>query len=76
MSRAMPLSQKVPFAKLSRLLKGYDLCGKDIAEMLGCSAPTGRNRLDNPENFTLGELYTICRKSGIPAEEIREAAVR
>lgn len=61
------------FAKLGRLMKGYELSGRKIAEMLGCAPATGCKKLENPGLFTLADLQKINRAAHIPADEIREA---
>lgn len=65
-----------PYMKMARLLKGYGFNGPKLADVLGCSAPTARARLDAPELLTLADLDRINRFGHIPIEEIREAIVR
>ena len=67
---------EVPYARMQRLMKGYGLNGPKLAEVLKCSEPTARDRLKNPENLTLGELWKICQRGHINMDEIREAIVR
>lgn len=62
-----------PFAKLGRLMKGYELSGRQIAEMLGCAPATGCKKLADPSLFTLADLQKINRAAHIPADEIRDA---
>ena len=66
----------VPFRKMRRLLLGYEIKGADLAEILGCGLDTARRRLDNPETFTLAELYKVATKGHVPVEELRDAFVR
>nr|DAK83935.1 MAG TPA: LAMBDA REPRESSOR (TRIPLE MUTANT)/DNA COMPLEX-DNA COMPLEX, DOUBLE HELIX, TRANSCRIPTION-DNA.1A [Caudoviricetes sp.] len=61
------------FAKVARLIKGYATPPK-VAEMIGCSANTARKKMNDPQQFTLGELNLICRSAHIPVEEMRQAA--
>ncbi len=65
-----------PFAKMTRLLRGYGLTATELAKLLGCSYPTGQKRLNQPESMTLGELDQISRRAHIPIEELREAIQR
>lgn len=68
------IKQKQPaFAKLSRLIRGYGFTGPKLAEILGCSAPTAKKKIDSPEYFTLAELKMLNSAGHIPADEIREA---
>lgn len=65
-----------PFARMTRLLKGYDMNGVTLGKVLGCSAPTARGKIENPERLTLGDLDKLRRVGHIPLEEIKEALVR
>ena len=65
-----------PFAKMRRLLLGYEVDAVALSEIIGCSYNTARTRIDNPERLTLSELDAINRKGHIPIEEIREAISR
>lgn len=65
-----------PFARMTRLLKGYNMNGVTLGKVLGCSAPTARGKIDNPERLTLGDLDKLRRVGHIPLEEIKEALVR
>lgn len=66
----------MPWAKMSRLLKGYDLTGPKLAEILGVSRPTARSRLDEPGKLTLADLDLISRRAHIPLDELRECIGR
>lgn len=67
------LKKKEPdFIKVGRLIRGYATPPK-VAEMLGCSTPTARKKMNEPELFTLGELNMICRRAHIPVEDMRQA---
>lgn len=65
-----------PYARMTRLLRGYGLNGPKLAAVLQVSAPTGQKRLTCPDTLTLGDLDRINRFGHIPIEEIREAIVR
>lgn len=65
-----------PFARMTRLLKGYGMNGITMGEVLGCSAPTARGKIENPERLTLGDLDKLRRVGHIPLEELKEAWVR
>lgn len=64
--------REAPFAKLRRLLRGYELNERGLSEILGCCWKTAQSRLNNPGEFTLDELARISRKAHIPFDEIRE----
>lgn len=62
------------YDKLIILVNGYlALNRKQLADVLGCSYNTARNRLNDPSTFTLGELRLMARALGIPIEEVRAA---
>ena len=65
-----------PFAKMTRLLLSYGMNGVKLSIVIGCSPPTGKKKLDNPELLTLAELDALHRKAHIPIEELREAIAR
>lgn len=65
-----------PFARMTRLLKGYGLNGPGMARVLGVSHPTGKRRLENPQELTIGDLDRLNRFGHIPLEELREAISR
>lgn len=52
--------------------QGLDNCAQ-LAEKCGFSRNTLARRKRSPEDFTIGELRTIGRRLGIPAEELRSA---
>lgn len=62
-----------PCDKLRRLLKGYEITGETLGEMIGCSTVTGCRRLKNPGSLTVAELLAISQRGHIPIDEIREA---
>jgi len=64
----------VPFARISRLIRGYGLTISGLADILHISRPTAKKLLDNPGYFTLRDLDLINRFAHIPLEEIRQAA--
>lgn len=65
--------QKKPYEKMTRLLKSYGLNGTNLAQVIQCSPPTAKKRIENPELLTLQDLEHINRRAHIPMEEIREA---
>lgn len=67
------LKQTENFIEIRRLLKGYDLNAPKLATVLGCSAPTARRKLNEPELLTLSDLKAISQKGHVPIDEIREA---
>lgn len=67
--------KKAPFDAVQRVLRSYYLNGSRIAPVIGVSGPTARKKLENPELFTLKDLYSISKCLGIPWHEIREAMI-
>lgn len=65
--------KEIDFAKVKRLLLGYEITAKTLSEVLGCSQPTARKKLNSPETLTLGELKKISQRKHIPIDEIRES---
>lgn len=63
------------FARMSRLLKGYDFDGPALAKVLGCSAPTALSKIRDPGRLTLKDLDAIRRHGHVPLEEIKDALV-
>lgn len=75
MPHIKPLTPQ-PFARMTRLLRGYGFTGPTLAQILGCTAPTARDRILHPERLTLEDLDNIRRHGHVPLEEIKEALVR
>lgn len=65
--------RKKRFEEMTRLLKGYGFNGENLADVILCSPPTARKRIENPELLTLQDLENINRRGHIPLEKIREA---
>ena len=61
-----------PFLGMYRLLKGYDLDAPALAKVLGCSVPTARAKLDDPQRINLGDLAKIHRYGHIEWGAIQE----
>lgn len=60
-----------PWRDFSVMLNGYaKYTGVSIGRAIGACENTGRNRLNNPETFTIGELKKLCKVYGITQEEI------
>ena len=77
MSELPRLKERKPnFEPVQRVLYSYYLNGTRIAPVIGVSPPTARKKLENPELFTLKDLYSISRNLGIPWHEIREAMIK
>ena len=70
-----PLSPQ-PWARMSRLLKGYGMTGPRLAAILGVSRPTAKARIDAPGKLTLEELDKISRRGHIPLDELRDCIGR
>lgn len=68
--------RKPNFEPVQRVLNSYSLNGTRIAPVIGVSPPTARKKLENPELFSLKDLYNISKQLGVPWHEIREAMVR
>ena len=65
-----------PWAKMTRLIRGYGITTTALANILNVSQPTASRRINNPGTLTLEELYAINTKGHIPLEEIKEAISR
>lgn len=65
-----------PFARMTRLLRGYGFTGPTLAQILGCTAPTARDRILHPERLTLEDLDKIARLGHIPLDELRDCIGR
>jgi hypothetical protein len=76
MPRVNLWKEEIPFVKVRRLLLSYEMNGPKMGNALGKSAKTGKAKLDHPETLTLGELWKISKKVGIPVDELREAITR
>ena len=55
------------------VLNAKRLDGPSLAKILGCTAPTARRKLRDPELLTLGDLRKISRFAHINIDKIREA---
>lgn len=61
-----------PYAELGRLLRGYELnTGPALGAVIDKGDKAALARLLDPGKLTVRELGMICRRAGIPAEEIR-----
>lgn len=68
--------REVPYAKIGKLCKSYDINAPKLAAILDCSRPTAKKKLDNPSCLTIADLDKINRRGGVPLEEIRESIIR
>lgn len=67
------LKKKEPdFIRVTRLIRGYVPVSK-VAEMIGRSVPTARKKINDPRQFTLGELQMISMRAHIPWEDMNQA---
>lgn len=62
----------VPFDSFSKFIKGY-CSAPELAEVLGCTAPTARKKIQKPELFTLGDIKKISERKHIPIDELKGA---
>ena len=60
---------------LTRLLRGYEVNGRNLSVALGCAEETARKKLKDPMRITLGDLRVIHNKFGVPIEDLRGAAL-
>jgi len=67
--------RRKPFEEIRFLLRGR-FSIDELSVLMGCSKPTARIRLNNPETFTLDELARISRNGDVPWDEIKEAMKR
>lgn len=65
-----------PFEKLARFIRGYGYNYTELAVLMGCNIHTASRRMLNPSTFTLGELWDISQKGGIPWDEMKEEMKR
>lgn len=56
---------------MTRLLRGYEVNGSNLAVALGCAEVTARKKLRDPDKLTLGDLRKIHRKFGISPNELK-----
>ena len=70
----MPYKKRAQqFEEFVMLLKGHDLNATQLAKVLGCSFPTAKAKLDDPERFTFGDILKIQNKGHIGKEELKGA---
>lgn len=68
----MPYIPKVrKYDKSRKLLLAYEVGASKLKDILGCSQPTARKKLNNPGELTGDDWMQISRKAHIPVEEIR-----
>lgn len=60
---------------LTRLLRGYEINGANLAKALGCAEETARKKIQDPNRLTVGDLTAIHIKFGVPIEDIRELVI-
>lgn len=56
---------------MTRLLRGYEINGSNLAAAIRCSPGTARKKIEHPQYLTVGDLDAIHRQFGIPVDEIR-----
>lgn len=54
------------------ILYSFDPSKKQLSRLMGVSRATVYNKLNNPENITIGELRNLDKKFKFSAEELRE----
>lgn len=71
--------EKQRFLPLSRLINGAVITSgmtpADVGAAIGKSRQTASTRLQHPEEMSFKELIMLCRKTGIPIDELR-ASIR
>ena len=64
------------FIAVARLLRGYGIKASTLAAAIGCSYPTAKKKLEEPQYLTLSDLSLCSKHFSIPIEEIRNAITR
>ena len=62
-----------PHEKMERLLNSYKINAPKLAQALGISVPTAREKLQHPEKLNLGDLTNVHKYCHIEWSEIRNA---
>lgn len=57
--------------KSRKLLLAYEIGSAKMADMLGCSMPTARKKINDPGKLTGDEWLRISKFGHIPIDEIR-----
>ncbi len=65
------VKRELPHEKSKRLLKGYGITARRLAEILPCSEPTARKKINNPGLLSGDDWLKISRRGHIPVDEIR-----
>lgn len=58
--------------KLKSIMVEHGYNQRDFEVFLDVSPVTLRKKIRNPDNFTIGELNSLSKKSGIPREKLLE----
>lgn len=61
---------------LKTIQGGHRKTDEEMSKILGCSKPTYRNRIKNPDNMTAKEIRNICLKFNISAENLVNGVVK
>lgn len=62
---------KRKYDKCRKLLLAYEINPTRLREILGCSQPTARKKLNNIGELTTEDWQQINKKGHVPIEEIR-----
>lgn len=62
-------------SEMTRLLRGYSINGANLSAVLSCAPKTARDKIENPDKLTLGDLRAIHRSFGVPVDELRARIV-
>lgn len=59
------------YDKSKKLLLAYEISATRLSNILGCSQPTARKKLNNPGELTTDDWHMISKRGHVPVEEIR-----
>ena len=59
------------YDKSRKLLLAYEISATRLKDILGCSQPTARKKLQNPGELTTDDWQLISKRGHVPVEEIR-----
>ena len=69
----MPRVNLAPTHPMTRLLRGYEINGKNLSKCLGCAEETARKKILDPRKLTVGDILAIHHGYGIPLDDLKAA---
>lgn len=67
------LNNTTAYKKVARLIRSYGYNPNSLAKVLGCSRPTAKAKLDDPERFTIKDLVLLNNYGKVPFSEVGDA---